>query len=264
MRGPLCFAGEVIRMQDHTSKVGQQFGAVAEAYLSSHVHRQGADLEAVAEKLQQKPLGRVLDLGCGAGHLSFAAAPFAEAVVAYDLSPEMIGIVGREARQRGHNNLSTQTGQVEKLPFEDRSFDWVLTRYSAHHWNDVRRALHEARRVLRSDGGLIIIDVCAPEDPLLDTHLQTVELLRDGSHVRDYSLSNWSAMLAEAGFEIENHSMWKLPLDFKTWVDRMNTPALFVDAIQALTRNAPQEVRNHFRVAEDGSFAPDSVLIEAR
>ncbi len=71
-------------------------------------------------------------------------------------------------------------------------------------------------------------------------------------------------MLAEAGFEIENYSPWKLPLDFKAWVDRMNTPSVFVEAIQALMRSAPKEVRSYFRVAEDGSFAPDSVLIEAR
>jgi ubiquinone/menaquinone biosynthesis C-methylase UbiE len=251
-------------MQNHTSKVGQQFGAVAEAYLSSRVHSQGADLEAVVEKLNQKPLGRVLDLGCGAGHLSFASAFFAETVVAYDLSPEMIEIVDREARQRKHDNLSVQRGQVEELPFEDRTFDWVVTRYSAHHWNDVRRALREARRVLKSDGTLIIIDVCAPEDPLLDTHLQTVELLRDGSHVRNYSLSNWNSMLVEAEFQIDNHSIWKLPLDFKAWVERMKTPVLFVDAIQALMRNVPQEVRNHFQIAHDGSFVLESVLIEAR
>jgi ubiquinone/menaquinone biosynthesis C-methylase UbiE len=251
-------------MQNHTSKVGQQFGAVAEAYLSSRVHSQGADLEAVVERLKQKPLRRVLDLGCGAGHLSFASAPFSETVVAYDLSPEMIEIVDREARQRKHNNLSVQRGQVEELPFEDRTFDWVVTRYSAHHWNDVRRALREARRVLKPDGTLIIIDVCAPEDPLLDTHLQTVELLRDGSHVRNYSLSNWNSMLVEAEFQISNHSIWKLPLDFKAWVERMNTPVLLVDAIQALMRNAPQEVRNHFQIAQDGSFVLESVLIEAR
>jgi ubiquinone/menaquinone biosynthesis C-methylase UbiE len=251
-------------MQNHTSKTGQQFGAVAEAYLSSRVHSQGADLEAVVERLKQKPLGRVLDLGCGAGHLSFAVAPFAEAVIAYDLSPEMIAIVDREAQRRKHENLSAQRGQVEKLPFEDRTFDWVVTRYSAHHWNDLRCALREARRVLKPGGALIIIDVCAPEDPLLDTHLQTVELLRDGSHVRNYSLSNWNSMLVEAEFQIDNHSIWKLPLDFKAWIDRMKTPVVFVDAIQALMRNVPQEVRNHFQIAQDGSFVLESVLIEAR
>jgi hypothetical protein len=44
-------------MQNHTSKVGQQFGAVAEAYLSSRVHSQGVDLEAVVEKLNKSRWG---------------------------------------------------------------------------------------------------------------------------------------------------------------------------------------------------------------
>ena len=42
----------------------------------------------------------------------------------------------------------------------------------------------------------------------------------------------------------------------------MKTPVLFVDAIQALMRNVPQEVRNHFQIAQDGSFVLESVLIE--
>jgi hypothetical protein len=71
-------------------------------------------------------------------------------------------------------------------------------------------------------------------------------------------------MLVEAEFQIDNHSIWKLPLDFKAWVERMKTPVLFVDAIQALMRNVPQEVRNHFQIAQDGSFVLESVLIEAR
>ena len=71
-------------------------------------------------------------------------------------------------------------------------------------------------------------------------------------------------MLVEAEFQIDNPSIWKLPLDFKAWVERMKTPVLFVDAIQALMRNVPQEVRNHFQIAQDGSFVLESVLIEAR
>jgi ubiquinone/menaquinone biosynthesis C-methylase UbiE len=221
-------------------------------------------LEAVVEKLKQKPRGHILDLGCGAGHLSFAAASVAEAVIAYDLSPEMIEIVSREARQRGHGNLTVQRGLAEVLPFEEQTFDWVVTRYSAHHWNDVRRALREVRRVLKPEGALIIIDVCAPEDPLLDTHLQTLELLRDSSHVRNYSLSNWNSMLVESGFEISSHFAWKLPLDFKAWVERMKTAAVFVDTILQLMRDAPLEVRNHFEIVDGSSFAIDSTFIEAQ
>ncbi len=250
-------------MISHASKVGKQFGTVAEAYLSSTVHSQGADLEAITSKLRGQAGARVLDLGCGAGHLTFAAAPHVEAVVAYDLSAEMIDIVSNEARRRDLCNVSTKQGQAENLPFEDGGLDWVCTRYSAHHWTDIRTALREARRVLKRGGGLIVIDTCASTNPLLDTHLQTIELLRDGSHVRNYTPTEWKSMLMEAGFLIGAESAWKLPIDFNAWVGRMKTPAVYVDAIRSLLHNAPREVVDYFQVAEDGSFVQDSILLEA-
>ncbi len=250
-------------MVSHTSKVGKQFGAVAEAYLSSTVHSQGADLETIANRLQRRSEARVLDLGCGAGHVSFAAAPRAGSVIAYDLSAEMTDTVAREAERRQLHNISTQKGHAEELPFEDASFDWVCTRYSAHHWTEVRKALRETRRVLKPGGGLIVVDIVAPADPLLDTHLQTIELLRDGSHVRDYSFTEWRSMIEEAGFEVGQHHDWKVPLNFDAWIGRMKTPSVYVDAIRSLLANASQEVREYFQIAEDSSFVCDAVLIEA-
>jgi ubiquinone/menaquinone biosynthesis C-methylase UbiE len=250
-------------MTSHASKVGKQFGTVAEAYLSSTVHSQGADLEAITNKLRGQSEARVLDLGCGAGHLSFAVAPHVGAVVAYDLSTEMIDIVTREAKRRNLGNVSTQEGRVESLPFEDASFDWVCTRYSAHHWTDIRKALSETRRVLKRGGGLIVIDTCAPVNPLLDTHLQTIELLRDGSHLRNYTSTEWKSLLMGAGFVIGAQSVWKIPIDFNAWIGRMKTPPVYVDAIRSLLQKAPREVVDYFQVAEDGSFALDAIMMEA-
>jgi ubiquinone/menaquinone biosynthesis C-methylase UbiE len=250
-------------MTSHASKVGMQFGTVAEAYLSSTVHSQGADLEAITNKLRGQSEARVLDLGCGAGHLSFAVAPHVGAVVAYDLSTEMIDIVTREAKRRNLGNVSTQEGRVESLPFEDASFDWVCTRYSAHHWTDIRKALSETRRVLKRGGGLIVIDTCAPVNPLLDTHLQTIELLRDGSHLRNYTSTEWKSLLMEAGFVIGAQSVWKIQIDFNAWIGRMKTPPVYVDAIRSLLQKAPREVVDYFQVAEDGSFALDAIMMEA-
>jgi ubiquinone/menaquinone biosynthesis C-methylase UbiE len=250
-------------MTTHASKVRKQFGIVAEAYLSSTVHSQGADLEAIKRMLRDQARARLLDLGCGAGHLSFAAAPHVEAVVAYDLSTEMIDIVANEAKRRDLRNILTKEGRVESLPFEDAGFDWVCTRYSAHHWTDIRKALCEARRVLKRGRRLIVIDTCAPTNPILDTHLQTIELLRDGSHVRNYTRTEWKSMLIEAGFVIGAQSTWKLSLDFNAWVARMKTPTGYVDAIRSLLHNAPREVRDYFQVADDGSFTLDSIMVEA-
>jgi len=250
-------------MSHHATKVEQQFGEVAAAYLSSTVHSQGADLVSIADRLQKTPDASVLDLGCGAGHLSFAAAPHVASIVAYDLSADMLRTLAHEARKRGHENILTRQGTVQALPFADASFDFVCTRFSAHHWTEIRTALKEARRVLKPGGGLVIIDTCAPENPLFDTHLQTIELLRDESHVRNYSPSEWNSMLTEAGFAVNAQSMWKLPLDFTAWVTRMRTPDLYVHAISSLLLNASHEVREYFQVEPDGSFVLDTIMIEA-
>lgn len=247
--------------------VAQQFGNTASAYLTSAVHAQGADLTALRDIAAgltgsaKRPV--VLDLGCGAGHASFAVAPVAESVTAFDLSPEMLAVVAGAARERGLAQMVTQQGNVASLPFADASFCMVMTRFSAHHWLDVPAALREVNRVLKPGGVLVVIDITAPESPLHDTTLQAVELLRDGSHVRDYRTSEWLRMLDDAGFAGERVSDWKLHMQFDEWTARMRTPAERVTAIRGLLRSAPMETRDYFAVQGDDSFTIDSTLFRA-
>ncbi|KEA40832.1 SAM-dependent methyltransferase, partial [Pseudomonas aeruginosa] len=174
-------------MSDHDDVVQRQFGAQAAAYLSSAVHAQGEEFALLRDALAGRPEARVLDLGCGAGHVSFQVAALAGEVVAYDLSAEMLAVVAQSAAERGMANIRTEQGKAESLPFADGEFDFVFSRYSTHHWRDVGLALREVRRVLKPGGVAIFVDVAAPGQALPDTFLQTVELLRDTSHVRNYS-----------------------------------------------------------------------------
>lgn len=243
--------------------VAHQFGQTASAYLTSAVHAQGADLAALHELAAGlgKPL--VLDLGCGAGHASFAVAPVARSVTAFDLSSEMLAVVAGAAQERGLHNIVTEQGNVASLPFAEASFCMVVTRFSAHHWLDVPAALREVKRVLKPNGLLVVIDITAPEAPLHDTTLQAVELLRDGSHVRDYRPSEWTAMLQTAGFQPQRAGDWKLQMVFDEWTARMRTPAERVAAIRSLFASAPEETQSYFDVQKDGSFTIDSTLFKA-
>ncbi|MDP4022605.1 class I SAM-dependent methyltransferase [Methylobacterium sp. NEAU 140] len=248
----------------HTAHVAEQFGAQAAAYVASAVHAAGADLDRIGVLVGAMPGAAVLDLGCGGGHVAFTAAAAGARVTAYDLSPDMLAAVAAEASRRGLTGIETRQGAAESLPFADAAFDAVLTRYSAHHWRDVPAALAEVRRVLRPGGLLVVSDIVAAEDPLLDTHLQAVELLRDTSHVRDYRLSEWRAMLGAAGFAPGAVLESRPYMEFATWIARMRTPNAHVAAIRALQAVAPAEVAAHFRIEPDGSFLLDSALIEAR
>ncbi|CAJ7419042.1 UbiE/COQ5 family methyltransferase [Burkholderia pseudomallei] len=90
----------------HHDRVADAFGTTASAYLTSAVHATGADLDTFAAEIGATPGARVLDLGCGAGHASFAAARGgAHEVIAYDLAPQMLATVEAAARERGLSNV---------------------------------------------------------------------------------------------------------------------------------------------------------------
>jgi ubiquinone/menaquinone biosynthesis C-methylase UbiE len=243
--------------------VAQQFGVTANAYLSSTVHATGADLSALQDLAGRRSAPKVLDLGCGAGHVSFALAPHAESVIAYDISEPMLAVVAAAATEKNLANIRTQRGCAERLPFADASFDIVVTRFSAHHWQDVPAALKEIHRVLRAGGVFAVVDVVAPEAALYDTTLQAIELLRDASHVRNYRVSEWSDMFDAAGFCHTCHSEWKLKMQFNEWIARMRTPPERVQAIRSLFDSAPDEASTYFSVQDDYSFYIDAAFFEA-
>jgi len=242
----------------------RQFGATAANYLGSSVHARGADLERLEALTRRLQPARALDLGCGAGHAAFALARGgAASLIAYDLSEQMLAVVEHEAQARGHSQITIRRGAAEQLPFADASFELIVSRYSAHHWPSVPAAVAEMVRVLQPGGTLVAIDVVAPEAALLDTTLQTIELLRDMSHVRDYRESEWRSMLNLPQLEAASSERWKLPLEFDSWVQRIATPARRVAALRAVFDDLPAEAREYFCVGADGSFVSDAMWIEA-
>jgi ubiquinone/menaquinone biosynthesis C-methylase UbiE len=248
--------------KSHTNIVTEQFGSRARAYLESAVHAEGEDLRAVAALLQGAKDARVLDLGCGAGHVSYVAARYAASVVAYDVAPQMLAVVEEEAKRRGLANITTRHGAAEALPFADAGFDFVLSRYSAHHWQNFRAGLQEAARVLKPSGRAIFMDTIAPASPLLDTFLQAMELLRDVSHVRDYTQAEWEAAANAAALTVITTKLGRLRLGFASWISRMNTPPVRAEAIRSLQQAAPSLVQEHFAIEPDGSFTLDTLLLE--
>ena len=246
----------------HEAVVGDQFGPRAKAYVESAVHSAGQDLDALEALVRAAAPAHALDLGCGGGHVAYRLAKYAKRVTATDLSSEMLAAVRTTAAEKSLTNIDTEQAPAEKLPFADASFDFLGCRYSAHHWRRFAVGVREARRVLKTGATAVFIDAYAPGDPLFDTHIQAVELLRDTSHVRDYSLAEWSAALESAGLAIRAQRTFQLRMDYPVWIARMRTPDDNARAIRALQRAASAEVREHFAIEPDGSFMLDIMMTE--
>ena len=187
-----------------------------------------------------------------------------KAVTAVDLSPNMLAAVAAEARRRGLANIETVEARAESLPFPDAHFDFLRQPlFRASLARCAGAGLREARRVLRAGAPAVFIDVVSPEAPALDTFFQAIELLRDISHVRDYSRAEWRDMLSRAGFALKAEASWRLRMDFADWTGRMRTPAVLAQAIRALQQKADDETRGYFAIEGDGSFLLDAASFEA-
>jgi ubiquinone/menaquinone biosynthesis C-methylase UbiE len=246
----------------HEKLVADQFGPRARAYVESAVHAAGEDLAALEKIVERAAPESAIDVGAGGGHVSYLLAKYAKSVTALDLSGEMLAAVAATAKEKGLVNIATARAGAEKLPFEDAAFDFVASRFSAHHWRDLEQGLGEARRVAKAGSPAVFIDAFAPGRAMLDTHLQAVELLRDGSHVRDYGAAEWLGALGRRGFALRDCRSFRLRMDFPVWIARMRTPEDRANAILSLQASAPAEVKAHFEIEEGGSFMLDVLMIE--
>ena len=102
---------------------------------------------------------------------------------------------------------------AEDLPFADGSFDLVVTRVAAHHYEDVAKAVAEMARVA-ADAVLIV------DNSFMGDDVEAAEKLRDPSHVRNYSEAEWRSFAETAGLVVEDVQFFEKPIELQPWLDR--------------------------------------------
>src|SRR5262245_37326709 len=129
--------------------------------------RSAAIARAIAD---EPPQGSdVLDVACGPGEVLVRVAKLAPSLrlTGLDLDAAMIGRAERKAARKlpiPATRPRFVVADVTAMPFEDASFDVVMSSYAVHHWPDRHAGLAEMMRVLRPGGRAIIWDIASPMD----------------------------------------------------------------------------------------------------
>jgi SAM-dependent methyltransferase len=132
------------------------FDAVAETYaskFSDELSRKPFDREWLERFARDCPRGRVLDIGCGPGHVGLFLADRGLDVTGIDLSPAMVDVA-----RRLNPEMTFEVGDMRNLAHADESVAGVVAFYSLIHIAraDVPGVLGELRRVLILGGKLLI------------------------------------------------------------------------------------------------------------
>ena len=245
--------------------VQRQFGKTAAAYVASPTHAGSEDLDRLVALARDHGGDRVVDVGAGVGHTLRRVAPLFGAAIGLDATREMLA-AGRGVLAEGSvaNALLVQA-DARAMPLSDAAFDVATCRVAAHHFTEPARAFAEIARVLRPGGILVLVDNCAPEEPELDAFINTLETLRDASHVRNHTLEGWRALLEDAGLRatIDSASM-ATKLSTEAWLSRSQTPPDRARRVREMLGNAPPAAVERFRITPTEFAVPKVVLVGTR
>lgn len=175
----------------------------------------------VAEARVEKGM-RVLDVASGTGEPAISIATLlggTGVVVATDISRQPLKVGEQRAREQGLTNIQFVPADAHRLPFAAAAFDRVTSRQGVMFLADLRRALGEARRVLKPGGRASLLAWGPVEQPYFETTVGTVlrlcptlSLPASGQAMFKFGrLGTLTGALHDAGFEQVEERLAEVP-----------------------------------------------------
>jgi ubiquinone/menaquinone biosynthesis C-methylase UbiE len=200
---------DVLRIEE----VRRQRAEKAQAYFSANaaqwsklrsLHVDEASVEQrILDLLGKQEFATLVDLGTGTGRVLELLSKQAATMFGIDSSREMLAIARANVERAGLKHTQLRQADIYALPLPDASADVVTIHQVLHFLDEPQKALLEARRILKPDGRMLVIDF-APHE---------LEELREQHAHRRLGLSaeQMSVWFSRAGLTLEKHEVLDPP-----------------------------------------------------
>lgn len=247
----------------------KQFDKQAGLYNNRWASWSDETLQTLLRLADPRPHWRALDIATGTGFTALALAPQVHEVVGTDVSPGMLEQAARRAKETGVRNVAWREARADAQPFPNGYFDLVTCRIAAHHFPRVAAFLQETVRVLRPGGVFVLGDTTVPDDNEEAAFWQnTVEKMRDPSHVRNLTPNEWREACEAAGLEVTDSNMLSgaIPITLSAWLETAGCEGVTAGAVRHQFADAPTSARHAFHIVAEGEdikFAWPRIVLRA-
>jgi len=236
------------------------FGERSIDYLLSENHRSGTDLDILSKWTVNSKF--VLDIATGAGHTANLFLKKPSRIIAIDSSIQMV-----KTALEAYPGLEVAVADAESLPFTNDSFDTISCRIAAHHFPNPFSFLSEVARVSQTNGFFLFEDNVSPNLPHLSTFINTVEHLRDPTHITSHTIDQWTSWIENVGFTIDETFILKKTIAYDLWTAQSKTSSTNLELLQILFTKASTDIKTTFDIIiEDGeikSFSNTKLILKA-
>lgn len=184
--------------------------------------------EEVVEEVHLKKGSRILDLGCGSGITAFAIrSRFSEGgIIGVDIADQMV----RVAKKRAESTACSAEfliGDIERIPFKDSTFDYVLCINVIRYLRSLNTVLSEIHRVLSCKGRVVIVDGDRGSKELNDNTLKEQILKKHPLERAFVNSDGWNMLYEKAEIRdglmrarFENVSIKSERMYFIAWAEK--------------------------------------------
>ena len=206
--------------EENVKQAKESFNHMLDNKIYANIIKDDTHLSLLLRLVGNGSYRKILDIGTGTGYLAFPlAVKFPSATVyGIDIAEMIIEKNNELVREKGISNLVFQAFDGLKYPFDEESFDLIVTRYAFHHFPSIFDTVCQMKKLLVKGGRVLISDPLRDEKDVNGIIDDFMRVKKDG-HIQFYTREELETLFLNNGFIKEAQVITEMKFPFAPKVE---------------------------------------------